>query len=281
VLNLDLEDFRLEPMEEEAHSRFSSLLLRSEFQPIFDTGNARGLLGYEALLRPSTGIETVSPQFAFMMADSLGKLVKFDRMAMSLHMLNYNSLSADKGLLFLNAHPKFLVSVTAPGKVFEYMVNIHSLPAQQVVIEILEHAVETDKQLIGAVDNCLARGFKIAIDDFGSKHSNLDRLWKVSPHYVKLDLAIIQLAETDGKVRRVLPKLIEIVHALGARAIVEGIENEVQLNIAMDAGAKLLQGYFLGKPATAQCWQKAKLPPPHDPVMSGATQPHGRMQSGR
>lgn len=272
VLYLDLDDLRLETDHEEVSSRFSGLLMRSEFQPIFDTGIAQGLRGYEALLRPSTGIEVVSPQFAFNMADSLGKLVKLDRVARTLHMLNYLSLPEDEGLLFLNVHPKLLVSVSAHGKVFEHILHIHSVPTQQVVIEILENAVEADQHLIEAVDNYRDRGFKIAIDDFGSKHSNLDRLWKLSPNYVKLDLSIIQQAETDGKVRRVLPKLIEIVHALGAEAIIEGIENQVQLDIALDAGAKLLQGYFLGKPAAAPYWNKRKLRLQDNPLLPGT--PH-------
>jgi hypothetical protein len=41
VLYLDLDDFRLEADHEEVQSRFSGLRLRSEFQPIFDTGKCR------------------------------------------------------------------------------------------------------------------------------------------------------------------------------------------------------------------------------------------------
>jgi EAL domain-containing protein (putative c-di-GMP-specific phosphodiesterase class I) len=272
VLYLDLDDFRLETDHEEVQSRFSGLRLRSEFQPIFDTGKSQGLLGYEAFLRPSTGIEAVSPHFAFTMADSQDRLVKLDRVARTLHMLNYLNLPEDKGLLFLNVHPKLLVSVTTHGKVFEHILHIHSVPTTQVVLEIMENAVEADKQLIEAVENYRDRGFKIAIDDFGSKHSNLDRLWKLTPNFVKLDLSIIKQAETDNKVRRVLPKLIEIVQALGAQAIIEGIENEVQLDIALDAGARLLQGYFLGRPAPARYWNKPRQPHQDNPLMPGA--PH-------
>lgn len=79
VLYLNLDDFRLETDQDEVLSRFIGLSLRSKFQPIFDTGKSDGLLGYEALLHPSTGIEAVTPNFAFSVADSEGKLVKLDR----------------------------------------------------------------------------------------------------------------------------------------------------------------------------------------------------------
>lgn len=272
VLYLDLDDFRLETDHEEVRSRFSGLQLSSEFQPIFDIGKSEGLLGYEAFLRPSTGIESVSPQFAFMAADSQNRLVKLDRVARTLHMLNYLNLPNDRELLFLNVHPKLLVSVTTHGKVFEHILHIHSVPTTQVVIEIMENAVEADKQLIEAVENYRDRGFKIAIDDFGCKHSNLNRLWKLTPNYVKLDVGIIKQAETDNKVRRVLPKLIEIVQALGAQAIIEGIENAVQLDIALDAGARLLQGYHLARPALAQDWHRREKAYRDNPLMPGA--PH-------
>ena len=272
ALYLDLDEFKLELEQQEVLSRFIGLRLRSQFQPIFDTATSEGLLGYEALLRTSTGLEAVTPDFAFSWADNQGKLVKLDRVARTLHMLNYLNLPVDKGLLFLNVHPKLLVSVNTHGKVFEHILHLHSVPTTQVVLEIMENAVEADQQLIEAVENYRERGFQVAIDNFGSRHSNLDRLWRLSPSFVKLDLSIIQQAQTDAKIRRVLSKLIEIIHALGAQAVIEGIENEVQLDIALDAGGKLLQGYFLGRPAPAGHWNKPRQLHPDNPLMPGA--PH-------
>ena len=258
ALFLDLEEFGLETQGEEVISKFIGLWLHSAFQPIIDSATDTPL-GHEALLRPTIGPDAVNPQFAFSFADSQGKLVKLDRVARTLHMLNYLHLPENRGLLFLNVHPKLLVSVNAHGKVFERILHTHSVPTQQVVIEVLENAVEIDKQLVEAITNYRDRGYQIAIDDFGSKHSNLDRLWHVSPDFIKLDISIVREAESNSKVRRVLPKLIEIAYELGAQAIVEGIENENQLQIALDAGAPLLQGYHLGRPAHASTWAKASL----------------------
>lgn len=259
MLYLNLDDFRLETEVDEVQSRFVGLQLRSEFHPVFDTRQSEGLLGYEALLRPSTGIEAVSPGFAFSIADNEGKLIKLDRVARTLHVLNYLSLPEKRGLLFLNVHPKLLVSVTTHGKVFEHILHQHSVPTREVVIEINESEVDADRTILEAIDNYRVRGYRIAIDHFGDKRSNLDRLWKLSPHFVKLDLSIIQQAQRDAKLRRALPKLIEVIHALGAQTIIQGIENTVQLDIAIDAGAKLLQGYHLGRPAPAKDWNQQPL----------------------
>lgn len=256
VLYLDLDDFGVAAEADEIVSRFIGFRLHSEFQPIRAINNPAMPLGFEASLRPFIGTEAVAAEFAFSVADNQGKLVKLDRIARTLHMLNYLNLPDNRGLLFVNVHPNLLVSVNAHGRVFERILHTRSVPTCQVVIEIVENAVEADRKLVEAVGNYRDCGYRIAIDGFGSKHSNFDRLLKLAPHYVKLDPSHIRRAQTSTKARRVLPKIIEIPQELGAQTIVAGIDNETQYEIARDAGATLVQGDFLGRHASANGWKK-------------------------
>jgi len=254
ALYLDLDDFGLETQGSEVISKFIGIRLQSAFQPIVNLTKTNEPIGYEALLRPSIGPEAISPLFAFDFADRQGRLVKLDRVARTLHMLNHLQLPENRGLLFLNVHPKLLATVNAHGKVFERILHNHSVPTHQVVIEIQESAVEIDKQINEAVGNYRDRGYRVAIDGFGGKHTNLDRLWGIEPDFVKLDQNIIRDAENKPKVRTVLAKLIEIIHELGAEAIVQGIESDNQLQVAKDAGAVLVQGYQIGRPVNIGEW---------------------------
>lgn len=260
ALYLDLDDYELEEQQSgEFTSTFLSVQLDSAFQPIYDS-QAGELFGHEALLRPSLGgTQAISPEFAFSFAEQSGRLVKFDRVCRTLHVLNFRQIYAETGLLFLNVHPQLLISVNAHGKVFERILHAHSVPTDRVVIEIPESLVDQDKQLVEAVENYRDRGYKIAIDSFGRKHSNLDRLWKLSPEFVKLDLSIIQEAERNARVRRILPRLVDIIRDLGAQPVIEGIETQIQLDMAIEAGSTLLQGYFLGKPVTTKELQPSKI----------------------
>lgn len=259
-LLLDFEEYGLaEQSTGEFNSTFLGVHLNSAFQPIYDS-EAGDLYGHEALLRPSLGGELAStPEFAFSYAEQAGKLVEFDRVSRTLHVLNFRQIYAENGLLFLNVHPKLLITVNAHGKVFERILHANSVPTDRVVIEIPENLVEQDKQLEVAIENYRDRGYQIAIDDFGKKHSNLDRLWKLNPDFVKLDISLIREAEQNLNVRKVLTGLIDIVRDLGVKPIVEGIETQSQLDIAIQAGATLLQGYFLGKPVTAKQLQPSTL----------------------
>ena len=258
ALYLDLDDFGLETQGREVISKFIGVQLKSAFQPILSGTESKDPVGYEALLRPSIGPEGLTPQFAFDFADKQGRLVKLDRIARTLHMLNYLQLpESRRGLLFLNVHPKLLATVNAHGKVFERVLHNHSIPTHQVVIELQESAVDIDKPLFEAVDNYRDRGYRIAIDGFGGRHTNLDRLWRVSPDYIKLHHGIIRDADSNPKVRNVLAKLIAIAHDLGAQAIVQGIETASQQKIALDAGARWLQGHHLGRPSAIGDWPVA------------------------
>jgi EAL domain-containing protein (putative c-di-GMP-specific phosphodiesterase class I) len=260
ALQLDLDDYGLvEQSTGEFNSTFLGVRLNSAFQPLYDI-QAGDLFGHEALLRPSLGGELSStPEFAFTYAEQAGKLVPFDRVSRTLHVLNFRQIYAENGLLFLNVHPKLLIAVNAHGKVFEKILHSNSVPTERVVIEIQEGLIEQEKQLTEAIDNYRERGYRIAIDRFGSTQSHIDRLWKFAPDFVKLDLSLIQKAEQNERIRKILPGLIKMIKDLGAQPIITGIETQVQLDIAIESGTSLVQGYFLAKPVTANELQPAKL----------------------
>jgi len=260
ALLLDLDDYGLvEQSTGEFNSTFLGVHLNSAFQPIYDI-QAGDLYGHEALLRPSLGGELSStPEFAFTYAEQAGKLVQFDRVSRTLHVLNFRQIYAENGLLFLNVHPKLLVTVNAHGKVFERILHSNSVPTDRVVIEIQEGLIDQEKQLAEAIVNYRDRGYRIAIDRFGSAQSHIDRLWKFTPDFVKLDLHLIQKAEQNERVSKILPGLIKMIKDLGAQPIVTGIETQAQLDIAIETGSTLVQGFFLAKPVTANELQPSAL----------------------
>ena len=253
ALFLDLDEYGLEePQNGEFVSKFLGIDLGSAFQPIYDSA-AGDLFGHEALLRASLGhTQSVNPEFAFGFAEQSGRLVKFDRVCRTLHLLNFRRIYDENGLLFLNVHPELLLSVNAHGRVFERILHAHSVPTQRVVIEIRESAIEPTKPLTEAVENYRGRGYQIAIDGFGRKHSNLDRLWKLTPTFVKLDHALIQHAAVNAKAKIALLRLVDLIRDLDAQPVVQGIETQQQLDLAIESGSTLLQGNLLGLPATAK-----------------------------
>ncbi len=260
TLQLDLEDYGLtEESSGEYKSEYIGVQLNSAFQPIYNSA-AGELLGHEAILKPFLGKELIStPEFAFSYAEKAGKLVQFDRVSRALHVLNFRQIYDENGLLFLSVHPQLLISVNEHGKIFERILHAHSVPTNRVVIQIEEGLVEQDKQLAEAIENYRERGYLIAIDNFGNKKSHIDRLWQFSPNFVKLDPTIIKKAEENDQLKNILPGLIKMIRDIGGEAIVTGIENQKQLEIAIETGATLLQGPFLGEAVSAKELQPSNI----------------------
>ena len=260
TLQLDLEDYGLtEESSGEYKSEYIGVQLNSAFQPIYNSA-AGELLGHEAILKPFLGKELIStPEFAFSYAEKAGKLVQFDRVSRALHVLNFRQIYDENGLLFLSVHPQLLISVNEHGKIFERILHAHSVPTNRVVIQIEEGLVEQDKQLAEAIENYRERGYLIAIDNFGNKKSHIDRLWQFSPNFVKLDPTIIKKAEENDQLKNILPGLIKMIRDIGGEAIITGIENQKQLEIAIETGATLLQGPFLGEAVSAKELQPSNI----------------------
>jgi EAL domain-containing protein (putative c-di-GMP-specific phosphodiesterase class I) len=248
------EDYKLDVRSGDVQARFIGLQLSSVFQPIIDL-NQNAPLGYEALLRAyDQKGNSIAPSAAFRQAEVAERLVKFDRLCRTLHTLNFLNMGKGNGLLFLDVHPDLLIAVNSHGKVFEQVLHQHDVATDEVVIEIEECAVSDEKLLGAAIANYRERGYKIAIDDFGKAHSNLERLWTLAPEYVKLDGSFIRQATFNPKLQRILPKLVEIIRELDAEVIIVGVESKAELSIAQDAGIHLVQGYLLGMPTGALAW---------------------------
>jgi EAL domain-containing protein (putative c-di-GMP-specific phosphodiesterase class I) len=116
-----------------------------------------------------------------------------------------------------------------------------------------------ERKLASAIDNYHDRGYQIAIDNFGNQHSLVSRLWKLNPDFIKLDQALIRQAEENPRLAKTLLGLVKIIKDIGAEPIITGIETQVQLDIALQTGASLIQGYLLGKPASVKNLQSSSL----------------------
>lgn len=231
--------------------RYRDLQLHSAFQPLL---SARTLqpAAHEALLRVVDAVNrSVSPAEAFALPGSPEEVVYFDRLCRMLHVLNFVNQDGGDGTLYLNVSGRHLMSVGegGHGRTFETLLSFCGIRPERIVLEIVESGVDDLHHLQAAVGAYRARGYRVAIDDFGCLHSNFDRLWLLEPDIVKLDRSLIVQSGNNPRVRRILPKLIDIIHDLDALAVCEGIETTEQHRLAIDAGADLVQGFHYARPS--------------------------------
>ena len=232
----------------EVRGHYRGLELRSVFQPLFPVAPGQ-CVAHEALLRVrEPGGRLLSPAEAFSLPGTDEEVLFLDRLCRVVHAGNFVR-QAQPGDLFLNIEGRHLMAASNHGQTFESLLKTCGLTPDRIVLEILEARIDDLGRLQEAVAGYRSRGYRVAIDDFGCAHSNFDRLWHLNPDVIKLDRSLMVQAEVNPRARRVLPRLVEIIHELGALAVCEGIENPTQDSLARDAGADWLQGYFHARPA--------------------------------
>lgn len=239
---------------------YQGMLLSSVFQPLFEAGSLSAF-AHEALLRVRDGQgASLSPAAAFAVPVTAGEVVYFDRLCRIVHALNFVAQADPDAELFLNVSGRHLLSLEsgAHGETFERLLAMCGLTPERIILEVLEARVDDIGHLNEAVEAYRKRGYRVAIDDFGCEHSNFDRLWRLTPDIVKLDRSLIVQGTTNARARRILPKIVEIIHDLGAQVVCEGIEDAEQHALAIDAGADLLQGYYYAMPAPGLVSQAAQ-----------------------
>src|SRR5438445_4898697 len=91
-------------------------------------------------------------------------------------------------------------------------------------------------------------GFGVAVDDVGTKHSNLEAVMALRPHFVKLSDVLTRGAAKSTVKREMLRSLGRISEAIDAVMVAEGIETPDDLMVLKDLGVKYGQGYFLARP---------------------------------
>lgn len=131
------------------------------------------------------------------------------------------------------------------------IMNRYDLPEGLVQIEITESVGDMDIVLINNIaQSLISMGFRLSMDDFGTKYSNLEMLFKFPFSIAKIDRSMVKNLESNEKSRIMLKHLISMIMELGIECVAEGAENEEQVRLLQQFGCNIIQGYFYSKPVT-------------------------------
>jgi EAL domain-containing protein (putative c-di-GMP-specific phosphodiesterase class I) len=238
------------PVAEDDGSRrtvlYGEYTVFSVFQPVFSVSHRRAI-GYHASLRARDDSERQVPSHeVFTQAARRGDLLELGRLAESLHLGNFFSFDSDDEWLFLSLHPAALMDTSYGDALLASLKNI-GLPPQRVVLEVPEQAGGETTRFAEIIDSLRKSGFLIALDGFGVKHSNIDRVWHLRPDIVTLDRCILQQASEHSHIERVLPGLVSLLHESGQLVLMGGLSTERDALIALECNVDFVQGaYFAG-----------------------------------
>ena len=122
-------------------------------------------------------------------------------------------------------------------------------PARLLELEITETlAMHCSDDVIEAIAALRTDGATIAIDDYGTGHSSLQRLRSLPIDRVKLDRSLIADITADAGARQVTQSVIGLIHGLGCEAVAEGIELTDEAEMLRVIGCDVVQGYVIAEP---------------------------------
>lgn len=137
--------------------------------------------------------------------------------------------------------------------------------AERVTLEIVESDSLRDFDRFTYTLHELRRlGCKLAIDDFGSAYSNLERVMRLKPDWIKLDGSLIRHL-VDSEVNRILVKrVVQLCQDLHIRTVAEHVHDQATMSILMGMGVDFFQGFYLAKPEPAETFNVHRLKQPGD-----------------
>lgn len=222
------------------------------YQPIVDI-KTKKVAGFEALARwlhPGQG--HIAPGIFIPVAeqtsliDSIGKLVLRDACE-NIHKLNSS----------LRLVPPLYVSVNLSAKQFnsslpQIVSDIlleSSLDSSNLRLEITESTIMENIFIAASIlDKLRSIGVQIYLDDFGTGYSSLNYLHKFPVNALKIDPSFTKNIQDDAQAREILKSIQGLTNNLAMKMIIEGVEDQKQLQTFKKLDCQFIQGYLFSKP---------------------------------
>ncbi len=223
----------------------NSDIVEMHYQPIVDlnTGNA---LYYEALMRIRDGDKLIMPATVFPLIAERRLEAEFDiiilgRIAKD---LEAGKIPAGKGITF-NISGHGVLDPLVLEKINSLAVY---LKQYTLIVEVTETALITQLHLASNILNGLRqKGFRIALDDFGSGYSSLSYLSNMPVDCVKFDVSLIRQLFEDNRQSIIIENLAAMVIKAGYDLVAEGVETLEILERVKQLGFSRGQGFLFGR----------------------------------
>jgi diguanylate cyclase (GGDEF)-like protein len=225
------------------------LVVTSAFQPIVEMGSG-AVFGHESLLRGFDRLGFSSPLEFLDYVEQHGQLMEIEQLMAARALTKFAATpNFREKTLFLNLDVRLIADGEAfAGALLKHM-RANRIPPSSVCFELSERFDNASiPQFAELVAYMRQAGFKLAIDDYGAGHGEMNLLCDYQVDYLKIDRHMVAGIDTHARKRHLFKNTVNMAHALGIRIIAEGVETEAEYLTCRDLGADLVQGWFIARP---------------------------------
>jgi EAL domain-containing protein (putative c-di-GMP-specific phosphodiesterase class I)/CHASE2 domain-containing sensor protein len=125
----------------------------------------------------------------------------------------------------------------------------HSLDAGHLTLELTETAALAGSgESLEMIARLREIGVRISIDDYGTGLSTLEYLKKIPASEIKIDQSFVKGMVDNRSDRLMVQSTIGLAHSLGRKVVAEGVEERPILDLLVEMGCDVAQGFAIGRP---------------------------------
>lgn len=217
--------------------------IRMAFQPIIDIRKQK-IISYEALVR---GPEGQGAGWVFERINDDNRYY-FDQ-ACRVKAIETAARLGCETYLNINFLPNAVYSPETCIKATIEAADLYGFDLTKLVFEVTESEQIIDKNHLQNIFSSYSkRGFKTAIDDYGSGFARIDWLIDLRPDILKLDMELIRNVQRYPEKQSVVQQALQQCRLQGTQLLAEGVETREELECLIELGIDLFQGYYFAKP---------------------------------
>ena len=228
--------------------------LRLHYQPMMDLADDT-VVGVEALARwDRGGAGLLNPAEFIEVAERTGQIIALGAWVARTACVAAAELQGTDRAPFgvsINVSARQLGDPGLIG-ILEAALRDAGCPASALVVEITETALMDDLEAaVRTLDAIKALGVRLDLDDFGTGYSSLLYLKRFPVDRIKIDQSFVAGLGSNHADTIIVASTIALAHAVGLKAIAEGVETLEQLQVLRRMGCDYMQGYLLSRPLDA------------------------------
>ena len=125
----------------------------------------------------------------------------------------------------------------------------HGLAPGHLTLELTETAALAGSgEGLDMIARLRELGVRISIDDYGTGLSTLDYLKKIPANEIKIDQSFVKGIADNRSDRLMVQSTIGLAHSLGRKVVAEGVEHAEVLDLLIEMGCDIAQGFAVGRP---------------------------------
>ncbi|HEY6793830.1 MAG TPA: bifunctional diguanylate cyclase/phosphodiesterase [Kineosporiaceae bacterium] len=224
--------------------------LQMHAQPLIDLASGR-VVGFESLVRwVDEVLGQVSPAEFVPVAEQTGLVAALGEFALreTLLQARVGGVVGTPVHLGVNVSPIQLRDPAFVPMVLDLIAQSGVHP-ERLMLEVTEAVlVAGDDPAFRALAALSGAGIPLAIDDFGTGYSALGYLRRIPVDVLKVDRSWVVAAVADQRTRDIVAGVVTLAHRLGARVVMEGVEDDATAQMCRDVRADVGQGWLFGRP---------------------------------